>query len=166
MSIQAERRSARPPRSDGLGGDGHGLQEVRHLHRGHCAFEVLKVHLETPNVHIYIYIYGPSYGCGSKLNRRGYAGVGPCFHLPGFHFGAGCFSHRHIYTHLGVCFEGTLCWVGVKEKPKETQRTTGEVPYFDYPNRQDWSKLVDPLQIASRLKGKMQEIQKAANPKR
>ena len=27
-------------------------------------------------------------GCGSKLNRRGKAGFGPCFHLPGFHFGA------------------------------------------------------------------------------
>ena len=26
-------------------------------------------------------------GCGSKLNSRGYAGFGPCFHLPGFHFG-------------------------------------------------------------------------------
>ena len=26
-------------------------------------------------------------GCGSKLNRRGYADSGPCFHLPGFHFG-------------------------------------------------------------------------------
>ena len=26
-------------------------------------------------------------GCGSKLNRRGYAGVGPCVHLPGFQFG-------------------------------------------------------------------------------
>ena len=26
-------------------------------------------------------------GCGSKLHRRGYAGVGPCFHLPGFHSG-------------------------------------------------------------------------------
>ena len=36
------------------------------------------------------------YGCGSKLNRRGYAGVGPCFHLPGFHFGTGCLSHSHI----------------------------------------------------------------------
>ena len=23
-----------------------------------------------------------SYGCGSELNRRGYAGFGPCFHLP------------------------------------------------------------------------------------
>ena len=30
---------------------------------------------------------GSSYGYGSKLNRRGYAGFGPCFHLPGFHFG-------------------------------------------------------------------------------
>ena len=26
-------------------------------------------------------------GCGSKLNRRGYAGFGPCFHLLGFHLG-------------------------------------------------------------------------------
>ena len=26
-------------------------------------------------------------GCGSKLHRRGYAGFGPCFHSPGFHFG-------------------------------------------------------------------------------
>ena len=26
-------------------------------------------------------------GCGSQLNRRGYAGSGPCFHLPRFHFG-------------------------------------------------------------------------------
>ena len=23
-----------------------------------------------------------TFGCGSKLNRRGCAGVGPCFHLP------------------------------------------------------------------------------------
>ena len=30
-----------------------------------------------------------SFGCGSKLNRRGYAGFGPCFHLPRFHFGSG-----------------------------------------------------------------------------
>ena len=37
-----------------------------------------------------------SYGCGSKLNRRGYAGFGPCFHLPGFHFGTGFLSHSHI----------------------------------------------------------------------
>ena len=35
-------------------------------------------------------------GCGSKLNRRGYAGFGPCFHLPGFHFGTGFLSHRQI----------------------------------------------------------------------
>ena len=26
-------------------------------------------------------------GRGSKLNRGGYAGFGPCFHLPGFHLG-------------------------------------------------------------------------------
>ena len=35
-------------------------------------------------------------GCGSKSNRRGYAGFGPCFHLPGFHF--------------GTRFVGHLCW--------------------------------------------------------
>ena len=32
-------------------------------------------HTNTPPPH--------RYGCGSKLNRRGYAGFGPCFHLPG-----------------------------------------------------------------------------------
>ena len=32
------------------------------------------------------------FGCGSKLNRRGYAGFGPRFHLPGFHFGTGLFE--------------------------------------------------------------------------
>ena len=26
-------------------------------------------------------------GCGSKLNRRGHAGFGPCFHVPRFRFG-------------------------------------------------------------------------------
>ena len=36
------------------------------------------------------------YGCGSKLNWRGYAGFGPCFHLPRFHFGTVVLSHRHI----------------------------------------------------------------------
>ena len=36
---------------------------------------------------------------GSKLNRRRYAGFGPCFHLPGFHFGTGCLSHSHICMH-------------------------------------------------------------------
>ena len=32
-------------------------------------------------------------GCSSKLNRRGYAGFGPCFHLPGFHFGTVFLTH-------------------------------------------------------------------------
>ena len=32
-------------------------------------------------------------GCGSKLSRGGYAGSGPCLHLPGFQFGTGhCFG--------------------------------------------------------------------------
>ena len=34
-------------------------------------------------------------GCGSKSNRRGYAGFGR-FHLPGFHFATGFLSHRRI----------------------------------------------------------------------
>ena len=37
-----------------------------------------------------------THGCGSKLNRRGYASVGPCFHLPGFHFGTGFLSLSHM----------------------------------------------------------------------
>ena len=36
------------------------------------------------------------YGRGSKLTGRGYAGFGPCFHLPGFHFGTGFLSHSHM----------------------------------------------------------------------
>ena len=32
---------------------------------------------------------------GSKLSRRGFAGVCPCFHLPKFHFGTGFLSHSH-----------------------------------------------------------------------
>ena len=38
----------------------------------------------------------PMIWCGSKLNRRGYAGFGPCFHLPGFHFGTGLLSRSHM----------------------------------------------------------------------
>ena len=37
-----------------------------------------------------------TYGCGSKLTRRGYASFGSCFHLPGFHFGTGFLSHTHM----------------------------------------------------------------------
>ena len=37
----------------------------------------------------------PIYGCGVKSNRRGYAGFGPRFHLPGFQFGTGFLSHSH-----------------------------------------------------------------------
>ena len=39
---------------------------------------------------------GASNGCGSKLNRRGYAGFGPCFHLQGFHFGTFFVSHSQM----------------------------------------------------------------------
>ena len=35
--------------------------------------------------------------------RRGYAGVGPCFHLPGFHFGNYRFlSHIHVDGHANT----------------------------------------------------------------
>ena len=35
-------------------------------------------------------------GCGSKLKRRGYTGLGPCFYLPGFHVGTVFLSHTQI----------------------------------------------------------------------
>ena len=41
------------------------------------------------------------FGCGSKLSRRGYAGVGPCFHLAGFRFG-GFLSLRSIPRKLSA----------------------------------------------------------------
>ena len=43
-----------------------------------------------------ILLVPPAIGCGSKLNRRGYAGFGPCFHLPGIHFGTGFLSHSQL----------------------------------------------------------------------
>ena len=48
------------------------------------------------------------HGCGSQLNRRSYAGCGPCFHLPGFHFGTGFFSHSHVFSR---CWPGLLAGV-------------------------------------------------------
>ena len=37
------------------------------------------------------------FGCGSQLNRRGCAGCGPCFELPGFHVGIlFLLSHSHF----------------------------------------------------------------------
>ena len=51
-------------------------------------------------------------GCGSKLNRRGYAGFGPCFHLPGFHFGTGFLSHSQLVGHLiGTFMRPSSIWV-------------------------------------------------------
>ena len=38
----------------------------------------------------------PKWGMHSKSNRRGYACVGPCFHLPGIHFSTGCWSHGQL----------------------------------------------------------------------
>ena len=49
------------------------------------------------------------YGCGSKLNRRGYAGFGPCFHFAGFHLGTGFLSHSHIMGGLIETTSHLLC---------------------------------------------------------
>ena len=44
-----------------------------------------------------------SFGCGSKLKTRGYAGFGPCFHLPGFHFGTGFLSQPFEHSYASRC---------------------------------------------------------------
>ena len=58
-------------------------------------------------IHTYMYIYIYICGCGSKLKSLGYAGFGPCFHLPGFRFGTGLLSHSH--THV-VCVCVCVCF--------------------------------------------------------
>ena len=55
------------------------------------------------------------YSCGSKF-RRGYAGFGPCFHLPGFHLGYIFLSHGHIASWMcPVCL---FLLVGFEGKPR------------------------------------------------
>ena len=39
---------------------------------------------------------GVPFGYGSKLNHQGTAGLSPCFHLPGFHFGYLFLTHSHF----------------------------------------------------------------------
>ena len=41
-------------------------------------------------------------GCGSILNRRGYAGFGPCFHLPGYRF---FLSHSQVSASRTILLE-------------------------------------------------------------
>ena len=36
------------------------------------------------------------YGYGSKMNHQGTAGLSPCFHFPGFHFGYIFLTHCHM----------------------------------------------------------------------
>ena len=48
-----------------------------------------------------------NFRCGSKFNRRGYAGFGPRFHLPGFHFGTGFLSHSQMVSHLCLEFKSS-----------------------------------------------------------
>ena len=46
------------------------------------------------------------FGHGSKLNHQGTAGVGPCFHLPGFHFRYIFLTHSHFLNRLSGAFRG------------------------------------------------------------
>ena len=46
-----------------------------------------------------------------KIKQEGQtAGVGPCFHLPGFHFGTGFLSHSHISALPGWAKLKQLRW--------------------------------------------------------
>ena len=70
---------------------------------------------------------------GSKLNRRGYAGFGPCFHLPGFHFGYRFFEPQPYILECPEsfripividCFGATQfkgCSAGSFHQPKSTR---------------------------------------------
>ena len=42
--------------------------------------------------------WDPFLGRGSKFSRRGYAGFGPCFHLPEFHIGIGFWLAGEVTT--------------------------------------------------------------------
>ena len=51
----------------------------------------------------------PKHGHGSKLNHQETAGFSPCFHVPGFHFGATLFlTHSHISG--GSCTPPSRSW--------------------------------------------------------
>ena len=65
-------------------------------------------------------------GCGSKLNRRGYAGFGPCFHLPGFHFGTGLLSHSQKSHWVCVCV--CLSWFEARTLSGLFRRETKRKP--------------------------------------
>ena len=43
-----------------------------------------------------VYVGVVSTWYGSKLNQQGTAGFGPCFYLPGFHFGYIFLTHSHV----------------------------------------------------------------------
>ena len=72
-----------------------------------------------------------------KIKQRGYAGVGPCFHLPGFHFGTGFLSHRHMSIDEQVAravmlplsmamFQAcSVCWLPVKNEACDCKRGFG-----------------------------------------
>ena len=45
-----------------------------------------------------------------KINQEGYAGFGPCFHLPGIHFGTGFLIHTHFMSSWTLNFLGRPSW--------------------------------------------------------
>ena len=61
-----------------------------------------------------------------KIKQEGQtAGFGPCFHLPGFHFGTGFWSHSHVGT--STCgprglFTFQELWMGAKSINRTTWR--------------------------------------------
>ena len=60
------------------------------------------------------------------------AGFGPCFHLPGFHFGTGFLSHSQIKPWLKPSFKGACsakCQFRPSAKEENTLRTVGRAPY-------------------------------------
>ena len=67
--------------------------------------------------------YGGCQKCGSKLNRRGYAGFSLWFHLPGFHFGTMFLSRSQVWLiHPFGVSDSAPCLVLPKQQaiPKRT----------------------------------------------
>ena len=103
----------RRPEARGLGAFWEGAGDRRHvssicLRIGHFSsiFLPFFFHLLFPQL-VFQGIDHWKYGGGSKLNRRGYAGFDPCFHLAGFHFGTG------FWSHCRMCFSS-----GLKQMPE------------------------------------------------